>query len=392
MNIRIGLGIGSDACRAVLMRGSTVVREEEESLVAGESIAALVVRLLARMPLPRMARPHAIAAIGSAAAQMRRVTGLPAGVTDSRVLSAALRTNEHRFFVTSGAATWRTALHNDGRRWWGAVYDESIVRDVSAACRRARVRLDGFIPAAWAIAGSLGDGQYRWRDGNVVLELVVGGGSLVRVRRRRADAATHEVDRAIDLPATIELPRFADAVGAAAASRRAALLLPAQDGLERSRRPTRHALATAATVSAVAWLAGPGIVATRARAHAEQRVAALRGSADEVTRATNDLRIATAALSDVAHFRNSRRSILLLLGELARMLPESTAIVTLRADSVGGTFVVLSTSAASVLARLRPGSFETPQLAGAIAPAVVDGDTLQRLSLQFRFSPGPQRE
>jgi hypothetical protein len=77
--------------------------------------------------------------------------------------------------------------------------------------------------------------------------------------------------------------------------------------------------------------------------------------------------------------------MLLVLAELATILPSSTSIDALRVDSVGGTFVVVTPSSSAMFTAARSGFIETPQLAGAITPDVSGGRPLHRIPFRFRF-------
>jgi hypothetical protein len=135
----------------------------------------------------------------------------------------------------------------------------------------------------------------------------------------------------------------------------------------------------------VAYLAAPVVAARRSRQESERRLAELTQSASSALGVSRELDSVSAALDDIGRFAGDRHSTLLLLAELARMLPDSASIEALRADSIGGAFVVVTPSPATMLTALRSGLIERPQLAGAITPSVSAGRTLHRLPFRFRF-------
>ena len=382
--IRVGLGVGGGSCRAVLLRGRTLLWQSEEPRRGEEAPGEMLHRLLARAPLRSVLRPHVMVAIGPPFVQLRRITSLPAIAADARRSSTVVRNSPERFFPTAGTSVLIPDLTNHGERPWGAAFDADLVATVAAACRQVRLRLDGCVPSAWAMAASRADGHYQWSDGEVVLDLEIGGGALERVHRWRGARQGSAVQHSVDSANIVHLPRFADALSAVGTRRNAPLIVLGRAG-HPYRPRMRVALRLAASAACVAWIGAPAFAASRARQHAERRLATLRSMAGPAARAAHDLRVVTIALDAIGRFANSRRSMLLVLGELVRMFPDSTTIATLRVDSAGGSLVALAPSAARVLSQLHTTTIDV-QVAGAITPAIVDGTALQRLPLRFRFS------
>lgn len=104
------------------------------------------------------------------------------------------------------------------------------------------------------------------------------------------------------------------------------------------------------------------------------------------------LRETSAALNEIGSFTAQRRSVALLLGEISGTLPDSTAIINLRVDSVGGTMTLLSLSAASMVPRLATSrDILDPKIVGAVTRETVNGVPMQRITVRFAVrheSPG----
>jgi hypothetical protein len=218
----------------------------------------------------------------------------------------------------------------------------------------------------------------------------------MQVRR----AQSWSVDRrAPDLPTTAPLNgplatltggdghRYAGAYAAARAGRHAEFLIRGATP-ERSahwrRNAHRAVQAVAATVALMASLA-PGLVAARHRARAERALLAMAQTIAPVAQANADLRYGTNILAEIEGFRERRRSMLELLGSVSRALPDSTAIASLRIDSVGGTVALFAPSGPAIIPSLtRVDALENVQIIGTVTREVLGETELQRLTLRFR--------
>ncbi|MGH7620914.1 MAG: hypothetical protein ACREMU_01110, partial [Gemmatimonadaceae bacterium] len=101
MSLLIGLSVGSDHLRAVGVRAGEVRWTLEAERSADGDLAAEIVSLLRHATLPRWTRPVVAAAIGPAASQTKRLTGLPA-LADVAALRAVVRESASRFFLRNG--------------------------------------------------------------------------------------------------------------------------------------------------------------------------------------------------------------------------------------------------------------------------------------------------
>lgn len=76
-----------------------------------------------------------------------------------------------------------------------------------------------------------------------------------------------------------------------------------------------------------------------------------------------------------------------LLGRVAQILPESTALLSFRADSVGGNFVLLTTSGTEILPEIsRADGLESADLVGNVASQSFGTARLQRMMVRYRFA------
>lgn len=214
-----------------------------------------------------------------------------------------------------------------------------------------------------------------------MIEVVVGANGLVSARCRYAPATNADDDTE---SASVELPRSADALGAAF-TRRCDPLLLRLHGASWARRAIQSGLVAVSMVGVVSCLALPAMAARRSRDAFESRLAELRMYASPALRVSHELDSVSTSLNEIGRFASSRRSMLLLLADLARMLPDSAYIDALHVDSVGGTFVVLAPSPSEMLTAPRSGSIDAPLLAGAITPDGAGARALRRLPFRFRF-------
>jgi hypothetical protein len=141
-------------------------------------------------------------------------------------------------------------------------------------------------------------------------------------------------------------------------------------------------------VALVAWTAlAAGFRATLLMRQRSPELEQLRAVHRETARAESELRRVSSLIDGVSRFRSARGGITLLLGDIARILPESTAMVTLRLDTLEGHFVALTTRAADVV----PGLLTldrsvAARMVGSVTMEVVNNVRLQRATFRFRRS------
>jgi hypothetical protein len=140
-------------------------------------------------------------------------------------------------------------------------------------------------------------------------------------------------------------------------------------------------------VCAALAFTAPGLAATRAHARASSELVELESVAAERAPLVRDLNAATTGLAEIARFTRGRRSTVELLTAITRALPDSTAIVSFRVDSAGGSLTLISSAAAPAVQRIAaiPGLTDV-RVGGAFTRENVAGAQLQRVAVRFRFA------
>jgi hypothetical protein len=400
VSARVGVGVGRDSVRAVLVRRGSIAWSASAALGEGEALRETLLRLLTEAPRGGWRRVRLAAAIGPAASQVKRLDGLPP-VKSPRVLAQLVAENAGRFFLRNGVPLRVTDVHVavTGDVWAGAV-EAKVLDDVADAARALGMRLDAARPTLavlpYALARTKDAATAFWRDADTRADVVIDGYALVRARRLPAlDAA----DIPVGLPAQAIHPalralgddawQFADAYGAAVAPPRAPLAFHTHAGSDRGASWTRLAAAGVLVVaSAAAALVAPALAASRTATRAAGRIEELRYVQRELARTQASLVQLSGTLRQLAAFGAERRSMLRLLGALSAATPESTAIVTLRVDGVAGSFGALTPRGAAVLPTLAGlDEITGATIAGPVTREQLGSQELERVTIRFRVQP-----
>jgi hypothetical protein len=393
VSVRIGIAVAADGVRVVGVRRGRLLWALEAAQHGETGVGATLDALLAAAPLARRFRARVSVAIGPSLSQVKRLRGLPPLVSP-QALSQLVREGAGRFFMRNGIPLLTTGVRVVGPgEVWAAAVDQQTVQEVEAACRRRGLRLRAIAPAAVALGGAVVGDLILWRDGEFCLEVHRSEGEITGVRRFRADGTAEDdaPPRVVDAlgPLGEGAWRYADAYGAALLPAGEALILRPRRGADPDRVVPRWRFAAAlctCLLSLLACLLLPGIVAHRAGAEAAARTAALDGERRLASEAEAELARVTGALAEVAAFDAGRRSPTLLLADLARALPDGSALLTIRVDSVAGTLVALSPRAASVLDPLErlPG-ITSLEVVGPVTREVLAERPLERVTLRFQL-------
>jgi hypothetical protein len=385
---RIGVSIYHDALRMLVVRGTAVVWRSEAPVRDPDALAGELAALIATAPRSRWRNREVVGAIGPCAAQLKRVAGMPASAGD-RALSDAVRVNATRFFLRNGAPlVTSSVLRRNGELWCAALH-APVVAALAEACRIRGVRFRGCVPSAVALGAALTDGRVVSSDGDAVEEVILQRGECAGVRRVHSD---ERVTTAVRQPLAGLEPdavRFADAYGAAIAGARSPLLVDPAAGPRATRRRTfvRAALVFCFFIASASTVAGPAIRATFRERSAIARLKELSAQSAAPLAAIRDLSSATQVVRRVDAFASSRRSMVALLGSLSQQLPDSTAIVSLHVDSIGGTLVALAPVGTTTLPGVaRASGVASAEITGAVTRETVAGAVLQRLVTAFRFA------
>jgi hypothetical protein len=385
---RIGVSISHDALRMVVVRGSAVIWRGEAPVHDPDVLAAELAALIATAPRSRWHHREVVGAIGPCAAQLKRVAGVPSAAGD-RALSDAVRVNATRFFLGNGAPLVTSSVWRRDGEFWCAALQAPVVAALAEACRIRGVRFRGCVPSAVALGAGLTDGRVIWSDGDAVEEVLLQGGECAGVRRVHSDERVTTAVRPALGPLGTDAARFADAYGAAIAGVRSPLLVDprAAPRAEHRRKLVRASLAVCLLIASAGVTVGPGIRAIFRERSAIKRLNELGARSAAPLAAMRDLATATQVVRRVDAFASSRRSMVVVLGSLSQLLPDSTAIISLRVDSIGGTLVALTPVGNTILPDIaRASGVVSAEITGAVTRETVAGATLQRLATTFHFA------
>jgi hypothetical protein len=384
----IGLGVGCDSVRAILVSGGRIERHEERPITDASDLSTAVGELLTTLCGSRRSQIRVNAAIGPSSVQVKQLRGLP-GATAPAVLSEAVRSNAGRFFLAGSGPVVIPDVEPHADGWWGAAYVESPLRAVFAAARSAGVKVTGCVPTALVLGAAFTGQSVAWCDGDTAILTGLQGREVVSVRRIRCVAAT---DAILD-PALVALgphaERFADAYGAAVLARPVLQVRPHDaEAALRLRLRVRRSLWGAVMLSAALLTFAPGLTATRARLRAESELAGLQTRAAAAARSGHSFARTLDDLGRVSSYDATRRSMTITMGQIASALPDSTAVVTIRIDTTGVDLVALSLPGAPILTDIsRLPGVEGAQFVGALTRELVAGQEFQRTALRFRLRP-----
>lgn len=342
MSKRIGVSVTGREARAALVVSGNVKWRDAESFGDADTLTDALARLLARVPRPAR-RVHVSIAFGGEWVQLRRLGGLP-NVGSVRVLTQLVRENERSFFLWKGAPSIVAELDvRANGEVWGAAFDRRAIECVEQAARLSRIMVRRAIPSA------------------------------------RLGSPSEDTDADVL------------AVAAALAPRRLALAwqLP-PDPAHRLRRTRvgRAGIVAAFAASLGIAILGPGVRADRAGRVAARALARYKVAADTLARTQIELQRVSRRLARIDAFQLERGRVTRLLAALSEATPESTAMLTLRVDSVEGALTVIAPQMAEVLPTLDElrGVF-APHIVGSITREAIGGAQVERASIRFRRSP-----
>jgi hypothetical protein len=402
MSLIIGLSIASDHLRALGVRAGEVRWTLEAERTADGDLAAEIVTLLRHATLPRWPRPMVAVAIGPAASQTKRLTGLPA-IADVAALRAVVRESASRFFLRNGVPLVVSGVRvAEPGAAWAAAFEEPVIQGVEAACRMLRLRVRLIAPAVVALARGLEDADsIEWNDGAIRADLTIAGRKMTATRRVN-DIVDEENLHSAQAPRVVDALRvlgqdgwrFADAYGATQLPSDEPLALRTMSGdLDAgvSRRSVRVA-AAALCIATAAAIVAPGVSSAVQINRIGRELVALEHRRNDADRAERDLGRMDAALAEVSAFDASRRSPTMLLASLAHVLPETAILVTVRIDSAGATIALLAPRAAAALAAVDSmAQVTSPEIIGPVTKEVVGTRELERATMHIRFGTAAAR-
>ena len=393
MSTRIGISVTSETCSAIAVRGHRIRWSRRVVRESNEPVAKVIAELLMQAPLRSGAR--VAVALGASSCQLKRIHGLPSSLRRD-VADRVVRENSASFFLrmSSRLVTTRVQRGADGSAWCAAL-DGALVDEVIDALRAARLEPHVFLAEPLAIAQALPPGSHRVADGDVLTEFTTTDRREFTDVRRRAcassDPATTERLEAFT-PSVRALGEdgcfYLSACGAAMYGANGVLgwWPPLDPSVTRRRRHTRTSLVAAVfACSLVALLIAPGVRASMDAARSMRSIARLRSSAAEATRVEEELRRVTAALDHIDRFASRRGDVPILVAELAATLPESTALVSARIDTVEVNLSVLTPRAADVVSALATAhGVVSPRIVGSVMRDASAREPLERAMVRFR--------
>jgi hypothetical protein len=391
---RIGISVAPKHVHVVVVRGSRVVWRGSTPIAVRESLADAIAGLLSTMPPSAVEGrpPRVLAAIGPSWVQLKAIAGLPP-IDKPRLLSRLVHENVDSFFLRTATrlVVGEIEARSDGSAW-AAAFDDAVLRDIGDGLARGGLRFGGAVPSASALA-TLGPTSFVCTDGSTCVEVSSRDGIVDRLRPMlpRHGVAPgdppplHMADLAM---LGREAWPYAAAYAAARLRRSPSFVWRPPRDPRRARIASRIVKTVAIGVvvaSFVAMLLAPGIRASAFTARSAGQLMEQRDLREEAARAYAELRRVTSQIESISRFQAERGDVTLLLGELAQALPESTALVSLRVDSLDGIVVALAAHATSVTPRLSLlRRVASPRLIGAINTEAVGGVSLERATIRFR--------
>jgi hypothetical protein len=380
----VGLGISTMSLRAVCVHAGRVTWAREIALDDELSIEEALDELLGSVPRQPLTRVRVVAAVGPARSQLRHLRGLPP-VESVTLLSALVRQDPTRFFLQNGVPVMTTdaEMLDDGTAWAGAI-EKPVVDVIVNACRRQRWRAPLITPTAAVLPGVIDDERIEWLDGDVALMLTHENAELRDCRREAR--VTH--DRADGMPLARLLPatppfagdavRFADAIGAAMLGARSPLVhRSSSPGTSVVVPAWRFMLAAMCAIVAVTFaVAAPGVAAAREATRTRAELASIGTASAAAMSVERQLAGSVLLLAELSRFDRSSRSMTMTLASITRAVRPPTMLLSIHADSAGGTLVALTPRAMTLLDMLAHApELSAPTIVGPVlpAPAVAQG-------------------
>lgn len=390
---RLGVGIGRDQVSAVLISHGAIRWWASEQRTPNEDLSVSLGKLFTGYRVPRLWQPVVTFAVGPSAVQVKHARSLPA-VTDRRALIALVQENVARFFLTSTTpllVAVATAFE-DGA--WMAAYDGATIEEVRRFSTAINLRHWNAVPTVIAVAHLLRDGVATWTDGAVAATIDVSGGCVQRIRHGPSDVPAQHASMFVR--GVQSLGRYASQV----ADAHGAASLPAQPELRlRIQRPPAVAavgrrrqltLAAVALLASIVWaLVAPQVrtaLAVRAEAH---RLAAISPRVRTASARMDSLTRVSAMLAGQAAFTTGAHSMLLLLAEFTRAMPDSAALVSLQVDSTdSGVLTAFAPRASLVVDAVeRVPDVGSPTIVGPVTRQSLGGQTVERVTVRFHRLP-----
>lgn len=366
MRPTVGLSIHDDRVDAVLEVNGRVEWRCTQPRHPDQSLRDVVRTVLLEFLPRRRLRPRVVASLAGSMSALRRIHGLPAGLT-SESATQIVRGQPERFFCIEPGTVEVTPTVLLGGHWWGGHVDRTSLEHVVGGCSDLGASLGPVIPSA-ALRARPGDHSMPGETDEDASDLTL-------------EPSVREEDSG-------EL--YADALGV---SRLAApspfSVYPTRDADTLARRRILRRILVGTAVSCLLLsLSIPGIWATRDITRYRRATMALGLDTLRLESASHGATLAVDLWRQLDHQFASAPLAISVLGMLAEALPDSSALLSFRFERDWSSIVVLSADAASVIQLLEsaPG-IESVEVDGAIS-SEGDGETArERFALRIRTSP-----
>jgi hypothetical protein len=387
MTTRIGIELReSEICAVMVRRG--VLRWHARAPLSGlHELSDCMDTLLASAPRRRLLRRQLHVALGPGRSQVKRLEGLPS-VDHRSELTRFLRENAESLFLRTSSAMAIPDVHvNADGASWGAALDCAAVMTVVAAARRHRAHVRLVLPTVAAFGWQVRSTRFVLSDADHHVELTTDGSELLSVRRVREAAPPPPLPAALQALGEDALD-YVGAFAAATSTGRAPLSWIPGESPGRASGMRRARLVASSVALALACAAAASAPAVRAAAFIHRETtSAMRARTIELeaARAESELRRTALVLSAVDAFDSRRGQIPRMLGQLSQTLPESTALVSFRIDSIEGSFVAVAPHVTDLLNELTAvDEITAVKLVGSVTREMLGGVRVERATVRFR--------
>jgi Tfp pilus assembly protein PilN len=315
--------VSASTLRIAVFRGERLIHEAE-MVRSSESFADGLDQLMSKAPRARLTTPRVFVALDGSDVVVKRIVGLPTAVGREDVF-AIVRQQSTRFFIHEPTPPENIVVDMAQDGVVAALYSVDAVAATTRACAASNVKLVGIIPYSETekLAGP-------WRTKPH---------SLMWMPRRNP----------------------------------------------RAREGARWTIAFLAIFLALMFaVSSRGIQATLRGRTARATLASLQSRAAWMDSLDEEARRLNERHRETARFLSGRRYVTELLGSLATTLPESTSIVSLEADSVGGVMTLLSVDVGeTTTSLLETAFFKDVSLEGTVRTETMNSSRLERATLRF---------
>ena len=293
--------------------------------------------LLAKVPRARIRARNLWVWLPPSDVCVKRLTGLPPIDADARLLRLVEQQTSRFFLHAHVAKPVVSAAVIDGQPT-AALFDDVAVQAIQSAAATARMRLRAIAPSEYTAP-------------------------VERDKRRAFSARRAGRQR----------------------SRTASLAWVPEANYRRTKLAIRSALSAAVGISLMLAIVAKGLRAELQLRASRAVIARLRAYEPALDSMETQLRRFEQIDEETRRFETGRRYATQLVGELASALPESTAVVSLKADSTGVTLGVLAGDVGGVVSGLLEAPyFTSAQIQGAVVEERVGDQRLERSTLRVR--------